>query len=208
MIRTLFAPFFLLSTLFGSLSAETEPTAPATVTVRLYELAEAPDEEIARAASEASEIFERIGVRLEWLACGGSAPEARCNEVHGPAVVNLRLMPPHMQPPGGLPKGIFGFALMATGGGFSTTANVYFERVSEISDGRTYRRDVVLGAMMAHELGHLLLGVNSHSKKGLMTLPWGPKVLKAADLGMLSFSRGEAASILEAALTRLAHTGS
>lgn len=204
MIRTHFALFFLLSTLFGSLSAEAEPTASATVTVRLYELAEAPDEEIARAASEASEIFERIGVRLEWLACGGSAPEARCNEVDGPAVVNLRLMPPHMQPPGGLPKGIFGFALMATSGGFSTTANVYFECVSEISDGRKYRRDVVLGAMMAHEIGHLLLGINSHSKMGLMTLPWGPKVLLAADRGMLGFSTREAARIQGAAQARLA----
>jgi hypothetical protein len=174
--------------------------------VRLYDLAGAPPADIARATTEASEIFDRIGVRLTWLDCGAAAAEARCNEISGPAVLNLRLMPSHMQPREGLPKSIFGFALMSTNGGFATTANVYFESVSEISDGRKLRRSVVLGAMMAHELGHLLLGINSHSKIGLMTLPWGPKVLLDADRGMLGFSNDEADRVRQAAQARFRAT--
>jgi hypothetical protein len=107
-----------------------------------------------------------------------------------------------MQPPEGLPKGIFGFALMSTDGGFATTANVYFERVSEIADGRRLRRAVLLGAMMAHELGHLLLGIDSHSRVGLMTLPWGPKTLLDADRDLLGFSKGEADCVQQAVQTR------
>jgi len=189
--------------MFVSLGAETltPSRGSSSITVRLYNVAEAPDNRVARATAEASEIFERVGVSVTWLDCSGPVPQAECNAVRGAAVVNLRLMPAHMQPKQ-LPRGIFGFAVMSTKGGFSSIANVYIERVSEISDGRKYRRDVLLGSMMAHELGHLLLGANSHSKKGLMTLPWGPKVLLAADRGMLSFSKSEALKIVKAVQER------
>jgi len=187
------------------LAAELErPSVPEVeLTVRLYNLAEAPDDEVQRAAEAANAVFRRIGIGLVWLRCEGPTPDKACDMVSGPAVFNLRLMPAHMPPPEGLPKNIFGFALMSTRGEFAVTANVYFERVARISDGRKYRRPVVLGAVMAHELGHLLLGINSHSKKGLMTLPWGPKVLLAANRGMLGFSKKEAGRILEAAIDRL-----
>ena len=35
------------------------------------------------------------------------------------------------------------------------------------------------------------LYLGSHSKMGLMTLPWGPKILTAADQGTLGFSKRE-----------------
>ena len=200
MIRTLFYSFFLIPAAFGASFDQTASPA-ATLTVRLYNLAEVPEAEFARALEEATEIFGRIGVRPAWLHCAGPAADAACNEVHGPSVVNLRLMSADALPED-LPKGIFGFALMSQKGGFAAYANVYFGRVSQISDGRKYRRDVLLGAMISHELGHLLLGVNSHSKAGLMTLPWTPKVLTAADQGTLVFSKREASKIRKAVEAR------
>jgi hypothetical protein len=109
-----------------------------------------------------------------------------------------------MEPKQGLPKGIFGFSLMSTTGGFSSTTNVYVDRVSTIADGRKYRQAVVLGAIIAHELGHLLLGIGSHSKGGLMSLPWGPKALTAADQGTLGFSKKETERLEEAVAQRTA----
>ena len=52
--------------------------------------------------------------------------------------------------------------------------------------------------IVAHELGHLLLGIGSHSKAGLMSLPWGPKALTAADQGTLSFSKKETSQLEKA----------
>ena len=201
MIRTLYCSLFLIPAAFSA-SFE-QPASPSdTLTVRLYNLAEVPDPEVSRAVQEAGEIFGRIGVRLSWLRCAGPDVEAACNEVRGPSVVNLRLMSSDALPDN-LPEGIFGFALMSQKGGFAVYANVYFGRVSQISDGRKYRRDVLLGAMISHELGHLLLGMNSHSKVGLMTLPWTPKVLTAADQGTLIFSKREASKIRKAVEARL-----
>jgi hypothetical protein len=179
-----------------------EPPSPA-ITVRLYNMAGAGADEVARAMAEASEIFARTGVALAWADCTDPYREPKCGQVRGPAAVNLRLMPARLAP-AELPKGVFGFALMSTTGGFARTANVYIDRVGSIADGRKYRQPVVLGAMMAHEIGHLLLGQGSHSKYGLMSLPWGPKVLTLANRGMLSFAKREAVRIHSAAWARQA----
>lgn len=48
---------------------------------------------------------------------------------------------------------------------------------------------------MAHELGHLLLGTNSHSVNGLMRAHWDWENLQAAQRGELLFLRPEAAQI-------------
>lgn len=41
---------------------------------------------------------------------------------------------------------------------------------------------------MVHELGHLLLGVNSHSRSGVMKSLWNAKDLIGAEHGTLRFS--------------------
>jgi hypothetical protein len=194
MKRSLTALFALtlIHSFFSPLAAE-DP-----ITIRVYNFAAISAGEIARAEQGADEIFARANVRLAWLDCtyvGGKPADPTCNAISGPSVLNLRLLPAQMEPKQGLPKGIFGFSLMSTTGGFSSTTNVYVDRVSTIADGRKYRQPVVLGAIIAHELGHLLLGIGSHSKAGLMSLPWGPKALTAADQGTLSFSKKESSQL-------------
>ena len=55
---------------------------------------------------------------------------------------------------------------------------------------------------MAHELGHLLLGANAHSKWGLMLARWTREDLVAADRGELSFSNLERNRIHNALIAR------
>jgi hypothetical protein len=72
----------------------------------------------------------------------------------------------------------------------------------ELADGRKVRLGVLLGAMMAHELGHLLLGVNSHSREGIMSIPWDARKLQHVDLGRLGFTGEQASKIQAEALRR------
>jgi hypothetical protein len=53
----------------------------------------------------------------------------------------------------------------------------------------------MLGAVMAHELGHLLLGEHSHSSEGLMQAHWSTEQLKNMGMGNLLFDARSAARV-------------
>jgi hypothetical protein len=54
---------------------------------------------------------------------------------------------------------------------------------------------------MAHELGHLLLGMNSHSRQGIMQAHWTDQQLGQMSKGILKFDQRQAKAI-GARLTR------
>jgi len=60
------------------------------------------------------------------------------------------------------PGSRFGLALHAD-------AFVFYHRVEEESRNGISSTSTILGHIMAHELGHLLLGEDSHSADGIMT---------------------------------------
>ena len=53
----------------------------------------------------------------------------------------------------------------------------------------------VLGAVIAHELGHVLLGTRSHAPTGIMARRLGSREMAAAARGELRFLRAEADQI-------------
>jgi hypothetical protein len=64
---------------------------------------------------------------------------------------------------------------------------VFYDRVVEQTENLDLRA-VLLGHLMAHETGHLLLGPNSHSPKGIMCAVWRPEELRNAAQGVLLFT--------------------
>jgi hypothetical protein len=60
-------------------------------------------------------------------------------------------------------------ALMATEGSFGSRGFIYYGRIqSKCTEQHDINEALLLGTIVAHELGHLLLGPNSHSPKGIM----------------------------------------
>jgi len=53
----------------------------------------------------------------------------------------------------------------------------------------------MLGYVIAHEVGHLLLGVNSHSAEGLMCAHWRREELRHASLNFFFFTSKDAANL-------------
>jgi hypothetical protein len=53
----------------------------------------------------------------------------------------------------------------------------------------------LLGAVSAHELGHLLLGSNSHSRIGIMEPRWRLEGLRNVGMGRLLFTSEQARSM-------------
>jgi hypothetical protein len=58
-------------------------------------------------------------------------------------------------------------------------------------------RSFVLGLVMAHEIGHLLLQMRGHSPDGIMHFPWSPKELGLANHNFLVFTTKEACAMRE-----------
>ena len=85
----------------------------------------------------------------------------------------------------------FGFALYPEDGSFATVANVFAHLAKQIGNRHRMRQGVVLGHIVAHELGHLLLGAGSHSGNGIMHVPWLPKELESVAQGSMMFTAGE-----------------
>lgn len=189
-----------------------EQASSVPMTVRLYNFADVGRAEIESSRETASRVLAQAGVGLNWLDCtiipAGTLPgepakptDAGCNQVTGQQTLVIRVMPARMMP-SDLPKGTFGFAMLSKSDPHATIANVYFDRIRQISDGRKVRRGVLLGNMIAHEIGHLLLGAASHSGEGIMHIPWGPRELRQADLIQLSFSPKQASRMQANVISR------
>lgn len=57
-------------------------------------------------------------------------------------------------------------------------AAIYVARVKTMADLTKSEVAVLLGRVIAHELGHLLLKTNDHSANGLMRAHWTPESVR------------------------------
>ncbi len=80
-------------------------------------------------------------------------------------------------------------------------ATVFAHRVEELVSRGSFltegdsARALGLGHLIAHEIGHLLLGKDSHAPRGLMRYPWKARDLKQAAWGGLTFTGGQTSRI-------------
>lgn len=74
-------------------------------------------------------------------------------------------------------------------------ATVFHSRVEEVAVATSSTVAGVLGAALAHEMGHLLLGRGAHSRGGIMRCPWDTEELRSMHRGQLVFDAAQALSI-------------
>jgi len=199
------AVFFTLGLALGTAASAAQPV-PA-IEVLVYNYAGVPPETLDRAEREAARIFERVGVQTEWLACPLSPDEAArypaCALAPGPATLAVRILPRSMAERLNLDPETFGFAQLPKDGGFGFAAIVCSHRAEELAQGRASVQGVILGHLIAHELGHLLLGAGSHAAKGIMHVPWRKKELELVAQGTMLFTSWEAERIQLQVLERM-----
>ena len=172
---------------FPKLAFAGEPTA----TVLVYNYARTSPAILAAAEREAGRILNAAGVRLTWVECpmrsSTAGPKGPCSRRLKSTDIMLRVLPPPAQHR--LKADVFGFAIRPI------LANVYYDYAVRLAveleyvefDART-----ILGCVIAHELGHLFLGSNSHSSAGIMRSPWRPKQVRQALMGTLLFTAEQA----------------
>ena len=205
-MKTLIGRWLLASLGLTMLAEAREPGL--RIEVLVYNYAGLSAETLAKAEQEAARIYERAGLETQWLDCPLSPAEAAqypaCQLPVGVTRLALRLLSREMAERRKSDPMTFGFALLPEGGGFGTIVNVYPHRAGELAKGREKTQAVILGHLMAHELGHLLLGVGSHSANGLMHVPWRKKELELVSQGSMFFMPWQAEQMRTQVAARLA----
>ena len=149
---------------------------------------------VERAESEAGHVLRDAGVGVIWLNCPQDARHEAslgpCSEASFPSHLHLRIV----RASRGLKPTTVGISFVGEDGK-GCYADLFYQPIQQLQEETHVSPSVVLGNAMAHELGHLLLGTNSHSSSGLMRSHWTGKDLAKASKGNLRFSQEQSIRI-------------
>ncbi len=194
-------------TLAGGSDSRTVERRMPTVRVWVIDAVGLDEKTLAAALDKAQVIFGDAGVRVLWIRCLGQANQAELN-VCQPDDTNKLFLRIVRQPAIGFgSRHALGQAFSGEVG--SQYATVFHDRVlAMVASRKPGSEALVLGHVIAHELGHLLLGTSAHSRFGLMAAGWSAAELERAPAGLLEFSSAEAATIRAAVIRRNIAAGS
>ena len=166
------------------------------ITVRVHDFAQIPAETLSQSEMIAARVFKEVGVHLDWLDCNPHAaeraqsPDCRSSS---PALLSLRILP-RLAPEARtlLGEDALGFAVALAKPDHGYLASVYHDRVCQRAEMLGHHAWQILGFAIAHEIGHLLLGSNSHSRLGLMRGKWNKEDMQSGARGLLFFQPEQA----------------
>jgi hypothetical protein len=160
-----------------------------SLVVRVVDLANTPSARLAVALDTARDSFDAAGVGVEWVVCP-SSNALGCGEPAGAGALIVRIVntPAHAPEPDSL-----GYSWVDRDARRGTLATVLSDRVTALAAAAHVDASPLLGHVIAHELGHLLLGSTTHSRTGLMRARWTVTELRQNMLREWMFSRAETA---------------
>jgi hypothetical protein len=142
-----------------------------------------------QAEAEAGRIFRVAGIDIVWVDC---ALEAAIVDDECRGVPRRNEFVLHIVPTGRTSSDlVFGVAFLAQDGA-GKYSDIFYDRVERAHGEFGTPLSRLLGAVAAHELGHLLLGIHAHSYAGVMTPVWRQETLRHMEMGSLLFTRDQA----------------
>jgi hypothetical protein len=169
--------------LFGISGAAAANSEPA-LTICIYNYAAVKQKDLVRAETVSAGIFRDAGIDTQWLDVPVNSEFPQNSAAKGELVdlsqIQLNLLPQQMADKFSLASDKLGF--VAGRGTDRKQAFVFLNKVEnlvreQIQDyrlreiSRWARVEVILGYVIAHEVGHLL-GIDSHSPSGIMRAEW------------------------------------
>ena len=164
--------------LYGGCAAQ--PAQRFTVVV--YNDAGVPAPVLKKARDIAESIYGEAGVTLLWKEHAASSP--------GAMEFFVRIVPRALN----LPGEDFGIAFVGSDGR-GIQADIFYSGIDRMAKNSSVNPAEIMGHVMAHELGHLLLGLNSHSNLGIMQARWSDQQLRQMSMGLLKFDKRQSEKI-------------
>lgn len=189
-IQVLGVAGFLVATATGGALPNDAGIPARGVRIRIYDYVGIQPGDLQKVERIASDILRNAHIAVDWMPCRISqdhpVKDPRCESDPTPLDLHVRIVGREMAAAAGTHSDSFGYAWIDDGHGFIAAA--YYHRAVDMEKRNRASRWAVLGGVIAHEVGHLLLGDERHSKSGIMSPGWGRLDLKRIAQGRLRFS--------------------
>ena len=182
----------VLALLNSTVLAAANRSPQAIVTLMLDARARIRPDEVARATVEVTRILGAIGVHVHWIpssATSTNRPDDRLEPVFTIHVIVLArtdrpdadALPLGLTPPATTPCG--------------ADIVIFKEHVDEFARAHGRPIPLILGLVLAHEIGHALLPKPAHTSVGIMQAPWDHETMTQASDPGLRFTAQQGALI-------------
>lgn len=148
--------------LAGEPAAANGREAP-TIILEVTDLTGAAQSDLDQALAQTKRVFDGIGVRLVWSTVGEDKAPCDCEGFR----LSVRLLSPFLVKEltkQGVKKAVLGSASTP-----EALVYIYTERVTALAARRRMDERILLGLVIAHEVGHLVLPGKGHARTGIMT---------------------------------------
>jgi hypothetical protein len=189
----------------GQSAAADAPERIPVLTIHVSNRAEVDPIAVIQAERTATGIFKKVGVESRWVDSAQPSEGRLANSVYKGSFplshIQVTILPGLMANRLGLPYNLPDDAMgLAPGSGPERqSVYVFYDRVEafaakHIADTHADGAQI-LGHVIAHEIGHLLLNDQTHSGTGIMRGPWNLWDVQNASYGHLLFTHRQAKAI-------------
>lgn len=161
-----------------------EPSEPLTVRLHLQNRAQISRSVVIRAEQEVSRIYRSFGVNTLWVEGGAPSLDLR-SDIQLTVIISQAVDQ----------RASVAYVMGSAPGsrqGQGRIAFAFYDRVERFAREYDVDAAVVLGHVIAHEIGHLLLPFGMHSKTGVMCARWESPQARNAVRGLLRFTSEQA----------------
>jgi hypothetical protein len=191
-LALMFAMMASTSTAPAAIGAEGSDPQP---TIRIHDYAKVPQPTITYTQRQVTKLYAAAGVSVRWVPPIAHTRERRVEATSLPEDLSVlilnRRMADHYTPS----RDIAGFAAVADADAHGRIAYVFYDRVEAAVRSCQCPAADVLGLVVAHEIGHLLLPRGSHSELGIMRRRWHYSEFRRMDSRALRFTSVQAEQI-------------
>ena len=180
--------FFALA-LGNKTFAESSASSHVAITLLLFDDTHSGSSSLSLAEEQAAEIFHYAGVDTTWIYCSDGTENGSCRWPLPPNTFMVHLVA-HGKTSSDL---VYGSAFLGAQGE-GMYCDIFLDRIDR-DQLAGIDADRLLGTVIAHEVGHLLLGLHAHSAGGLMKSSWGHEEMRRISMGALLFAPDQSSLI-------------
>jgi hypothetical protein len=181
-MRTQMSVWMIAAALAGASDASAwegaETEAALTVWAHVTDYANLSRKKLEGAQAHATAAYRAAGLDVVW-SLGLWSPDAESpsidfRRIDVRIVILSREMADNKCRAARLDDGVLGLAISGATEARGRIVYIFYDRIYHMAAFHNTSIQHGLGHVMAHEIGHVLLGVNSHSAEGLMRAAWKP----------------------------------